>query len=535
MIFHSLFFSKKSGLAGSRSQRLGVLAELLFALFCILAGIVGILWIFICFIVPEWDINQKFESTTCTMVDSRIVENRNFPEAQKPEDSEKSTLFGNAENEENDEEDDADYADIVEYFGLDVDAKHDSEFDAKPDSKLDPKFDSKLDSKLEKTPDSGRPLPIVEGILKQIEKVSYQPEVLVAYEVDGRHYQSWASSMQSVLDKQRFENQKDAEDFIEKWKEDGCHGWFDPEKPENIVIFKSWTFENYFSLLIPVSFFFIGCGMLYPLGRLPRFGSEEFSALFSRPDVRRVRKQLLDTKSWVDLPKEDVPTCLPSDTEIMNSPGVRLAYRLPVLDSPVRALFLLMGVTLVWNVLTILLLTIIVCSSTPGERNWVWFVYAVPFVLAGLGLIFYTSRKIRAATVIGPTLVEIDRYPLHPGESATLFVSQCGRAKIFWMNAMLVCEEEVVFTHGTNTRCEIQRVFQRLIYGEDGVEMPADGAFEVEFPLEIPPHVMHSFVSPRNQIHWKLIVQVSIAGSPPFERSFPILIYPKTFDSREAV
>ena len=59
------------------------------------------------------------------------------------------------------------------------------------------------------------------------------------------------------------------------------------------------------------------------------------------------------------------------------------------------------------------------------------------------------------------------------------------------------------------------------------MDITPDCAFDVEFPLEIPNEAMHSFVSPHNQINWRLIVQGKVGKFPMFERVFPLIVYPE--------
>ena len=128
---------------------------------------------------------------------------------------------------------------------------------------------------------------------------------------------------------------------------------------------------------------------------------------------------------------------------------------------------------------------------------------------------------------MGPTIAEISSFPLFPGQQVQVFLSQGGECPLQWLNVVLICEEEAVFTHGTNTRREKLRIYQRLIFGEERVDITPACAFDVEFPLEIPKEAMHSFLSPHNQINWRLIVQGKVGKFPMFERVFPLIVYPE--------
>jgi hypothetical protein len=50
--------------------------------------------------------------------------------------------------------------------------------------------------------------------------------------------------------------------------------------------------------------------------------------------------------------------------------------------------------------------------------------------------------------------------------------------------------------------------------------------FEHECELSIPQNVMHSFHASHNWIEWKLVVRGEPRRWPPYERSFPVIVYP---------
>ena len=44
----------------------------------------------------------------------------------------------------------------------------------------------------------------------------------------------------------------------------------------------------------------------------------------------------------------------------------------------------------------------------------------------------------------------------------------------------------------------------------------------------VPASAMHSFQAPHNAIHWKLVVRGRPRRRTPFERTFPVIVYPGT-------
>jgi hypothetical protein len=63
-------------------------------------------------------------------------------------------------------------------------------------------------------------------------------------------------------------------------------------------------------------------------------------------------------------------------------------------------------------------------------------------------------------------------------------------------------------------RCERFRV-------EDG------RSFQRKCLLSVPAGAMHSLACPSNEIRWSIVVRGEAEGWPVFERSFPIVVYPR--------
>jgi hypothetical protein len=146
--------------------------------------------------------------------------------------------------------------------------------------------------------------------------------------------------------------------------------------------------------------------------------------------------------------------------------------------------------------------------------------------VAGIGLLAYFIRRILLATGIGPTLVEISQHPLFPGARCKLLLSQAGRLKVNWIELLLVSDEQSTYRQGTDTRTETRRVFQRQVFRREDIQINPGMPFEVQCDLEIPDRVMHSFRSNHNEISWKLVARGEAAGWPPYERAFPVIVYP---------
>ena len=128
---------------------------------------------------------------------------------------------------------------------------------------------------------------------------------------------------------------------------------------------------------------------------------------------------------------------------------------------------------------------------------------------------------------MGPTSVEVSNQPFYPGCVYDVFVTQAGRLSVHSLQLVLVCEEEAIYRQGTDVRTELRRVHQQQVFRTEGFEIVPPAPFERLCRLEVPDNAMHSFKSSHNAIRWKLVVQGDVSRWPPFERDFPVVVYPR--------
>lgn len=506
---HSWLLAKKRGNHRTDSRFVGLAAEFAFAIFCVLAGLTGLIWLCLFFVLPEWRIHERYERTVCTLMDCRVSPRTAFDNRPLPEKNEAPSIFEDSEGNvfENDDAQNTDDPEAVDPL-LEPDSS-----ELLTDSDSEKKAEAE-DSRSEKKKRLPRDL---NELRANLQDIYYLPEMQLKYRAAGVKRTNWTSSFGSITRSTRFSTEESAREFLDRWqKEKKYYCLFNPEDPDQVVIMRDWQWENFLALIIPSSLLLIGVGIGIHALAGPRPGSKERTAL--RETARKVQEG--------ELPPAGEFPYLPPIDDITDSPGIRLAYRLPMIDSPAWTLCVLAIVTLAWNAGCVLFLTVAACSFLQTVGDWLFLCYLLPFVLVGLWLITHTFIQFRNATALGPTLVEIEKFPLIPGQPVRIFLSQGGEQPILWLNVILLCEEEVVFTHGTNTRREKQRVYQRLIFGEESMEVTPEKEFQVEFPLEIPLGSMHSFAAPRNQLNWRILIQGKMENFPMFERSFPLIVYP---------
>lgn len=233
----------------------------------------------------------------------------------------------------------------------------------------------------------------------------------------------------------------------------------------------------------------------------------------------------LDLISEAIVQPRDYPF-LPSDHDLVNSPGIKLTYRLPTHESPGWRLAAAAAFCLLWTGIAAALLVIAVNKALDGNIDGVLTSILVPFWGVAGWSIWFLVRQMTSLTLLGPTIVEIARHSLQPGQSCEVYLSQSGHIQLRRFALRLVCEEEATYQQGTDIRVERHRVVDMPLREESRVVLEPGQPFEFKTNCTIPVTAMHSFQSSHNRVLWSLRVQASPDGGKPFERSFPIIVYP---------
>ncbi|MDP6468586.1 MAG: hypothetical protein QF918_12640 [Pirellulaceae bacterium] len=223
--------------------------------------------------------------------------------------------------------------------------------------------------------------------------------------------------------------------------------------------------------------------------------------------------------------QKDFPS-IPREANLVNSPGVELAYRLPAIRS---SAWKLTGMTLLALVATGFAAALVVISLESwffGEFEWVLLAFAAPYIVCGIWTASYIVREIWWNSRIGPTCVEISDLPLRPGHEYAIFLSQGGRVSLAALKMMLVCEEESTYSQGTDIRTETKVVYEKPVFERESISIEPGVPLEMRESLLIPPNAMHSFQSGHNLLRWKLVVSGQPSARPQFVRNFPVVVYP---------
>jgi len=271
-------------------------------------------------------------------------------------------------------------------------------------------------------------------------------------------------------------------------------------------------------VLVLGSFILLGGGGLIWTVLNVRASAERRSAL-----AKKAAK--IDLTGRTDRARRPLP-CVPSQANLTNSPGVKLRYRLPVVQSPAWRLVFATMFCLVWNVSAVVLVVYATNSFLARDPEWFLTFFTVPFLVIGGCSVYDLVRQIVIHTGIGPTNLEISFHPLRRGGKYDVYVSQAGRLSMRTLALNLVCEEAATYRQGTDVRTEQKRVFDRQVFRKTEFSIDPGIPFEHECSFDIPHDAMHSFQSEHNAINWKLVISGQADAWPPYERSFPIIVHP---------
>jgi hypothetical protein len=259
-------------------------------------------------------------------------------------------------------------------------------------------------------------------------------------------------------------------------------------------------------------------------------GGVMWAVVYSRTSAER-RSALVNDASRIDLvspalpPPREYPT-VPLETNLINSPGVVLPYRLPTVESPVWGLLAAAIFSLAWNGLTIALTVYATRSWSTARPEWFLTWLLVPFICVGVWAIYFLLRQLVEHTTLGPLIMEISHHPRHAGGHYQLFLSMAGSVRIRSLEVHVMCEEQVEFHQGTDVRHEHADVWRMQIFRAADFRLEPGVTYEQLLDVSIPPGAMHSFQTPHNAVLWKLVVTGSADRWPAFQRSFPVIVQP---------
>jgi len=284
-----------------------------------------------------------------------------------------------------------------------------------------------------------------------------------------------------------------------------------------------------FWLLVLVSCIFAFIGAIGFIIRVLRvaYSDEHRSVLADRA--------ISNTQTLGGLRGRSMPS-IPHLSGFTDSPGVRLAYRLPTDRPELRELVLGSVFVLAWDAMVAVLVAVTISKARYGIFDWFSLLVILPgFGYIGFRVTAWFFRKFRLATGIGGTTVEVSELPMVAGGSYQLHLVQYGRLSVKKLLIVLVCEEVATYHFGTDTRTERQEVYRQQVLDQGRCRIDWGKPFETVCDLHVPEDAMHSFQSPHNSVAWKILVEGEVNRWPSFYRSFPVVVYPRAASPQKSV
>ena len=357
------------------------------------------------------------------------------------------------------------------------------------------------------------------------EVVGYRPEIQIEYQVEEETYRIWTYDVHTLRKNGYSTDPEDARAVLDQFVIDKSYRcWYNPAEPDEAVLTRRLNWWIWLTLIVPVSFVLLGGIRLIYAGLSWGKSTERRAALVNRA----VKFAPTNGNGKSDFPH------IPGGTDVTNSPGTTLAFRLPVRAATGWMLSGWAAGALAWNGTVALFVYRAVAGYRNGSPDWMLTAFIIPFALMGIGLIVLFFRRLLLSSRIGPTMVEISDQPLEPGGRYQLFLSQTGRLKINSLDVLLVCDEGATYRHGTDARTESRRVYQQPVLHRDQCRIQPGVPFQADCEFELPPGAMHSFKSRHNEVSWKVVVKGRLAAWPDYERSFPIIVHPASNGNADA-
>lgn len=295
--------------------------------------------------------------------------------------------------------------------------------------------------------------------------------------------------------------------------------------PQASMLRMGFGFGFWVLVLVLASFLLLGGGGF-------AYAVLQVGASQERRSAMAHRAANLDLLSEAIVQPRDFPY-LPSDHDLVNSPGIKLAYRLPTNHSPGWQLSVAATFCLLWSGLAAALLVVAVNQHLAGRPDWLLTMIVCPFLAVAGWSIWFFFRQMSALTLLGPTIVEIGQQALRPGQACDVYVSQSGHVQLSRLSLTLECLEEATYQQGTDLRVERQCVLQQELLRVAPVALEPGRPFENTVAFSIPVSAMHSFHSPHNRVLWRLVIRARPPGRPEFERAFPLVVYPPATASHD--
>lgn len=149
--------------------------------------------------------------------------------------------------------------------------------------------------------------------------------------------------------------------------------------------------------------------------------------------------------------------------------------------------------------------------------------------LAGAGALGHTGWRLYRRATLGTAELLFPTMPVRLAEPMIVRFQQrrTSRAQIQQISATLRCDEWVRYRVGTDTRTDVDLLWQTTLQPEVNDPLGAAELMRGAWKLRLPPDLPPSFDAPSNKIRWTLTVTVDVPGRPDVRNDFVIPVAPE--------
>ena len=122
--------------------------------------------------------------------------------------------------------------------------------------------------------------------------------------------------------------------------------------------------------------------------------------------------------------------------------------------------------------------------------------------------------------------VEMDRFPVLPGDEVELLVMQRGGPRLEAMTVHVACTEVARYRQGTDTESVDEVIARHAVELDPAPEPGTPAAPEIRGRVRVPEDAMHSFASDHNDVRWTVEIERTFPGTAPVTSSLEFVVAP---------
>jgi len=310
---------------------------------------------------------------------------------------------------------------------------------------------------------------------------TYSVDVFYSYSVDGKEYKSNTFSFIGGSSSGRSSKEKVVANYP-KGSKRVCY--VNPNNPADVVLKRGVGWEMLFGL-IPMVFLGVGVALFLSAFRKP-------------PDLRGIPMETLSPAAAISGGEDGRP---------LKAKATRMARFLGVI---IFSLF--------WNGIVSVFLWDLIGSYRKGSPDLFLTFFLIPFVLIGVGSIFFVIYS--AMALVNPRCqVNVTPTVLQPGQTLEVAWTMAGAVgRVQRLRIVLGGREEAIYQRGTSTSTDTS-AFARFLVTEVSSSLEMEqGTARIRLPEGLPP----SFKASKNKIIWALKVHGEIPRWPDITEEYEV-------------